>query len=317
MNLQNKDIIRISERFLSGEASQEDVMLLSNWVRTNPGLNDWVVDWIDGQSPVVDDADLESICQNIVTEKEGKKVGLKTFFLSIAAVIAGFVVLTVIGIERQEPVHPLVVRTMGGEKSRVTLPDGSSVILNALTQLSYLYDNETGDRTVKLYGEAWFDVKTDPEHPFMVDCDNLKVECRGTEFNVTAYPDDSTVTVVLKDGQVNAVSSRDNVKMNPGMLLTYDRTTGHVNTESVTASDYCDWKKGEIHCDNINLEELTKRLARTYGTSITVQSPSLRKERLYGMILEGNLEQVLEIVSEACEANYRKENDNTYYIYRN
>lgn len=310
------DITNIVENSLRGDASPEEMMLLSNWIITDKRLNEWVVEEIASQHPVAKGADLDHICQNIMKENQGKKISLKYFLLTIAALFAGFGVFWVMNIEHHEPIHPLTVRTMASEKSRISLPDGSSVILNSKTQLSYLYDEEEGVRNVKLNGEAWFDVKTDPKHPFIVDCDNLKVECRGTEFNVTAYQDEETVTVVLKDGKINAVSARENVEMRPGMLLQYDRTSGHVNTDTVTASDYCNWKSGEIHCDNITLETLFKRLSRTYGATINIQTPSLRTERVYGMMLEGDLKQVLDIVCVACDMEYRIEKDNTVYVFK-
>lgn len=316
MNQHKYNITNIVENSLRGEASPEEMMLLSNWVITDKHLNEWVVEEIASQQPVAKGADLDHICQNILKENHGRKVSLKHFLLTIAALFIGFGAFWIMNIEHHEPMHPLTVRTMEGEKSRVILPDGSSVMLNSKTILSYLYDEEKGLRNVKLNGEAWFDVKTNPKHPFIVDCDNLKVECRGTEFNVTAYQDDETITVVLKDGNIKAVSARDNVEMRPGMLLQYDRTSGHVNTDMVTASDYCDWKKGEIHCDNITLEALFKRLSRTYGVPIHIQTPSLRNERVYGMMLEGDLTQALDIVCEACGMEYRMEKDGSVYVFK-
>lgn len=316
MNKLKYDITDIAENTLRGEASVEEIILLSNWIITDRHLNEWVVEEIASQPPVAKGADLDHICQNIVKGNHGKKISLKYFLLTIAALFAGFGIFLVLNIEHHEPEHSLSVRTVGGEKSRIALPDGSSVILNSKTFISYFYDKKSGVRNVKLNGEAWFDVKTDARHPFVVDCDNLKVECRGTEFNVTAYQDDETVTVVLKDGKVNAVSARENIEMRPGMLLNYDRTSGHVDTDMVTASDYCDWRNGEIHCDNITLEALFKRLSRTYGTAINIQTPSLRAERVYGMMLEGDLDHVLDIVCEACEMEYRKEKDNTVYVFK-
>lgn len=318
MNQQKINIIDIAENSLQGEASPEENLLLTNWVLGDKKLNQWVVDEISSMSPIAEDVDLDPICQEIMSNKRKRKRVLLNLMGAAAAVVAGFVLCFVwmINSTPEDTNLPLSVRTMEGEKSRITLPDGSFVMLNSLTQLTYSYNKETGTRNVKLSGEAWFDVRSDEEHPFIVDCDNLQVECLGTEFNVVSYPDDETVTVVLKDGKINATSTRDKVEMRPGMLLTYDRTSGSVNTDMVTASDHCDWKKGEIYCNDITLDKLFKRLARTYGATINVATPALREERVYGMILEGDLRESIAIVCQACDAEYTIENGNNVTIYK-
>lgn len=318
MNQRKFDIREIAESSLRGEATSEEMALLTNWVISDRHLNEWVAEEMSSMSPDVKDVDLEPICRSITGGRGKWKTVLKHAVTAVAACAVGFgaCFYAMKNFDHKDTAYPFTVRTLEGEKSRVTLPDGSYVTINSMSHLSYLYDEERGVRNVELRGEAWFDVKSDEEHPFIVDCDNLKVECLGTEFNVTSYPDDESVTVVLKDGRINAVSMRDRVELHPGMKLRYDRSTGSVDTEMVEASDYCNWKRGEIHCNNITVEELFRRMSRTYGVSINIETPGMRTEKVYGMMLEGDLRHGMDIVCKACNAQYRFENDSTLSVYK-
>ncbi len=88
------------------------------------------------------------------------------------------------------------------ETRNITLPDGTQVLINS--QSTLLYPQQfTGDtRCVYLVGEANFKVKRDEEHPFIVKSSDFQVTALGTEFNVTAYPDEDEVTATLISGKV-------------------------------------------------------------------------------------------------------------------
>lgn len=88
-----------------------------------------------------------------------------------------------------------------GMRSSVVLSDGTKVILNAGTTLSYPTAFVSGQREVKVNGEAFFEVSHDKEHPFIVSAENVKVKVLGTKFNVKAYDDDDNIEVTLAEGK--------------------------------------------------------------------------------------------------------------------
>lgn len=316
MKNQASDIPRLAKRVLEGNATQEEEFAFSNWVIHDPKFNEWVVEQVDDLPDKVNGFDVNTIYDKVKPRNAEHKVGIKTFLLTLAAMLTGFIAFFSIFHEVHPKEQPLMVRTMAGEKARITLPDGSSVILNSNTQLSYAYDSKEGLRNVNLVGEAWFKVKTDPSHPFVVDCDIMKVNCRGTEFNVTAYPDDETMTVVLKEGKISAMTARDDIQMKPNMMISLNRSSGEVESRMIKADDYCDWKAGKIHCDHITVDELAKRLTRTYGVNINIQSESLRQERLRGLIPPGRLENALDMICTTCAAGYSKDSSGNVTIFR-
>ena len=70
-----------------------------------------------------------------------------------------------------------------GVKGQVDLQDGTTVNLNSGSSLKVL-----GERRVFLDGEGWFDVQSDPEHPFFVETPSgIAVKVTGTQFNLSNY----------------------------------------------------------------------------------------------------------------------------------
>ena len=84
-----------------------------------------------------------------------------------------------------------------GDKATIELPDGTNVVLNSASQLSYLNNFGEKVRRVQLNGEAYFKVAHDEKHAFIVQIGDLEVKVLGTSFNVSAYEDAKDVTVVL------------------------------------------------------------------------------------------------------------------------
>ena len=90
-----------------------------------------------------------------------------------------------------------------GQKSTLTLPDGSKVWVNSATEVSYSSDYNVKDRNVYLSGEAYFEVASGNELPFVVHVNDLQVTALGTRFNIKAYSEDKTVTTTLVEGKVS------------------------------------------------------------------------------------------------------------------
>lgn len=100
-----------------------------------------------------------------------------------------------------------VVMAPSGQKSQLLLPDGTEVWLNSGSRLSYSYEFNTLDRVVNLEGEAFFDVKKDQQHPFVVKTGMVEVKVHGTSFNVQAYTDEEDIRVALLHGKVSLLSA--------------------------------------------------------------------------------------------------------------
>lgn len=118
------------------------------------------------------------------------------FFL----VAASSVYLSTIGKEIQETLIQQYIPT--AEIRTLTLPDGTQVQLNSQSTLLYPQNFTGKDRSVFLIGEANFKVKPDKKHPFIVKSNDFQVTALGTEFNVSAYPENPVLAATLISGSV-------------------------------------------------------------------------------------------------------------------
>jgi transmembrane sensor len=100
------------------------------------------------------------------------------------------------------PIAPTVVAAKRGVRSFTELPDGSKLWLNAGSKVVFSDNFSAGKRELTLSGEAFFDVKHDELHPFIIHTGRLEVRVLGTSLNVRAYPGDSTIETTLIKGKV-------------------------------------------------------------------------------------------------------------------
>ena len=151
--------------------------------------------------------------ENKSTMTAGQAKSKKRYALWVAASI----VIMVSGwfmLNNSRPAAPLPtslneVVTNGGSKSTVHLPDGSSVILNTGSKLSYNKDFGAGTREIYLSGEAFFDIAKNEKMPLVVHAGDVDILVKGTIFNVKAYTEDSTVETSLIQGVKEVFSKND------------------------------------------------------------------------------------------------------------
>lgn len=156
--------------------------------------------------------------------------------------------------------------TKNAETYRVKLPDGTTAWLNAGSALSYpVAFAPSGQRRVKLEGEAYFDVAHDRARPFLVETKGQPVEVLGTEFNLTAYANETAVTTTLIEGRVRVAD----VTLQPGEQTI--EQNGEIRVQ--TAADLeaiSSWKDGYFKF-NENLESILTKIARWYDIDVEYQ----------------------------------------------
>ena len=163
-----------------------------------------------------------------------------------------------------QPTSLQTVSTMA-ETRNVILPDGSSVLLNRHSSLSYPKRFKSDNREVQLTGEAYFEVSKDQKHPFIVQTEHINVQVLGTHFNVDAYRNNPEVKTTLLTGSVAVSNKSNSVRMilKPNEIAIYNKV-GNKLTRQVTknAKDEISWRDGEFIFDNLPLGEIARELIR-------------------------------------------------------
>ena len=196
--------------------------------------------------------------------------------------------------EKVERINPL------GQKSRIQLPDGSNVWLNAGSKLSYPNNFGENSRKLELEGEAFFDVTENPNKPFQVFTENLVVTALGTSFNVYAFKGQETEKVALSTGRVKVdpvYSGDDNAEPSylvPGNMATFDIHTKKINVSQYKGLDPFGWKEGRIVFNDATFGEVVDVLSRWYNVKFEVTG-TLDQEWHYGSTFEdATLKNILE-----------------------
>lgn len=203
-----------------------------------------------------------------------------------------------------------------GEKTKITLDDGTVVNLNANSSLKLAENFETAaQREVWIQGEGFFDVITDTERgkPFVVHANDLDVHVLGTQFNVRSRQ--KKVSVSLKEGKIKMSTTTGLERvMKVGEMYTYH--TGKkewLEVQSEGGIAYA-WLQNKIVLDETPLIELAETIEFHFGKTVTIERPSLGSSKLSGTIPDHDLEVILDVLQELLEVEIARD-DHTIRIY--
>lgn len=188
-----------------------------------------------------------------------------------------------------------------GKTFELQLSDGTVAHLNAGSSIKYPVQFVKGlHRQIFVTGEAYLDVAKDAEHPFIVSANGLNVRVLGTQFNVSAYPEDETTEVVLVEGSVSLYTEAEgydadkNVYLKPGFKGSFDRTKNNIDTAEVITSLYTSWINGKLVFRNMTFTNILKKLERHYNVTIVNNNADLTHEEFNANFGNEPIENVLE-----------------------
>jgi transmembrane sensor len=199
--------------------------------------------------------------------------------------------------------------TISGE-NYFRLPDGSTVLLNAGSSISYSDSFGFTDRKVILDGEAFFDVKHDPAHTFTVHSGSITTAVLGTAFNVKAYPGQDQVIVTVVRGKVR-VSDDDQTfaTITPNQQVIVDVNTREAEQVVVNTTAELAWKEPYIVLDNTPVASALRLISDKYHTPIRVDGRGLKDCKVTSVFLHSeSLDDVLMVVTRSFNATYTHKN---------
>lgn len=215
--------------------------------------------------------------------------------------------------EKEVELNKLIVPY--GKQSALTLADGSVVWLNAGSYLIYPREFSARQREVYLSGEAYFEVLENESKPFIVKTEELEIEVLGTSFNISAYPENTAVETVLVRGSVKVSKEKrlnplkQGHTLKPGEMASYSRESERIDTRNVDVEYYTAWKEGYFLCNQVTLEELSRKLSRYYDVKIVVEE-DLRKESFSGKLDNSKaLREVIKIIQASTPVIYEEADD--------
>lgn len=192
------------------------------------------------------------------------------------------------------------ISTPRGKDYELVLSDGTVVLLNADSKITFPTRFTGNKRTVKLVGEAYFKVSKNKHRPFIVETGNLYTKVLGTEFNLKAYPH-SDVNVTLIKGSVAVKAEGKEVMLKPGENAEYSENKD-IEVTTVDTEGYIQWKDGYFYFDNVPLIDVVRDLGRWYNVNIEIRNNSLMSYRLH--FIASRKASIKEFVDNLNEFNY-------------
>lgn len=170
----------------------------------------------------------------------------------------------------QQVSAPQTISTPVGGTYQVRLPDGTRVWLNAASSLKYPASFAAfKERKVELKGEAYFEVKKDKAHPFIVKTDRQEVQVLGTHFNVNAYASAKGDYTTLLEGSVKVNHNTKNYLLKEGEQASVSAAT--VKIAQVNTDEVVDWKNGNFNFQDRDITSIMTTLERWYNIEVVYE----------------------------------------------
>ena len=209
-------------------------------------------------------------------------------------------------IPEKRDIRMLEVRTNPGMTTSLTLPDGTKVNLNSESSLVYPETFDGDLRSVRLEGEAFFEVVKNPEKRFVVTTPhNARVEVLGTSFNMEAFKWDSIVSTTLISGKVAFISRSGQVNMKPGEKLVYNIQADRASIYQTNGEAEISWKNGMIIFRKTPFEEALRMLTKRFNVDFVVSNNKYVKDFYTGSFTNHRLEQILDIFNASSGIKWR------------
>ncbi len=228
--------------------------------------------------------------------------------------------------------HQSQVSTRHGSKTKIELPDGTRVWLNAGSKLTYADDFAMGNREVHLSGEAYFEVTGDAGHPLVVHTPAMQITVLGTCFNVKAYKEDLWAEATLLNGKI-AVTLPDHaaapVVLRPLEKLTVDQLGRFVTSSIAPAATSpkavpvaalhnpvpdsvvtdTAWISNHLQFKKEPFDDVMRKLERWYNVTIIVQQEGLHNELVSGAFTTETVTQALKALQYTTSFHFTMQHD--------
>lgn len=246
-----------------------------------------------------------------VNSKNPRYYSVKAFVraISIAAIFALFFgVSLTLYITDNKDIKYTTITSPRGQKTQAILPDGTKVWLNSESTLTFANNFSSKNRSVKLEGEAYFDVKKSLTQNFKVYFGDFYVKVLGTKFNVKACKEDDLFEISLLEGKVAVERSFDDallVNLMPNQKVSLNKDNNIVDRITYCkAADEALWHYGKLKLDNESILTALNKMEKWYGVNIEAENIPADL-RLWLTIKTETLTEVLAILNKIRPIDYK------------
>ncbi len=331
MFTRNKTDWNLLAKYMAGEAGEKEVLEVMDWIGKDSGnkalFNDVKTDWkkMDMMNKRFDVDNAWNKLQNRILDnkeivlpdeiqKSQKSVNRFPTLFRIAASLlllaaVGAVLVYITGRTRTVS----MVASYNEKGKEITLPDGSVVILNAASSVSYSHQFGKKQREITLKGEAYFEVTPDKSKPFVIYSNSAQIKVLGTSFNVDANDAKDQVEVYVTSGvvELSEMANQSNkVLLHPGNAGLMDNKT--IKMTRIGDKNCLAWKTGDLTFNGARLNDVTSVLNEIYNVHIVIREPGIDTTRIEGSYQNDPLDHILRVICTQNHLNIAKSDDTIY-----
>lgn len=208
-------------------------------------------------------------------------------------------------------IHTLVVPV--GRRADIIFSDGTKIYINSGSKVVYPDVFDKDKREILVEGEAYLDVVKNPERPFIVKTKGFDIRVLGTSFNICAYNEEPSASVVLVQGNVIVTTeNKQEVQLKPNQIV--DIEGNKTSVRQVDVSEYISWKDNMLQVNRKLLVDVFKKLELYYGYKIHCD-PSVASKSLTGKLdLLSTIEEVMDNLSLSFPIHYTVGQSKEIYV---
>ncbi|BBE20327.1 anti-sigma factor [Aquipluma nitroreducens] len=196
------------------------------------------------------------------------------------------------------------IYTKPGTRTQIDLPDGTRVWLNDGTIFRYPERFTGSKREVFVDGEAYFEVKSNPDNPFVVNNPMMNTVVTGTHFNLNAYSSDNYFEATLLEGKIHLENEKNKLVVKPGQQVQFDPMLENIIQKTVDPQDAAGWVDGKLIFKDERLGTAIKKLARWYNVEIILTDPEINNYLMTATIQDEKLDQSLKLIALALPVTF-------------
>jgi transmembrane sensor len=321
------NVDRIAAKYLSGNGSPEETESLQKWINESEENakyfsqlgNVWSTEDSNCPSEQIDTGSALTIVRKRISGDSVLRRLWNVWGKIAAVLIIPLVLWSIVKqpptpveeVVFQEPVYNEVYATFG-TRTAIRLADSSLVWLNSGSSLRYPEKFTGSHREVRLNGEAYFEVKSNEQMPFIVKTANIVVKATGTKFNILGFNKDNKSEITLVTGNVSVGKVSNNGQdslisiMVPDQHMVYNRCTGAMSINKEDTYKYISWKDGKLIFRNEPLSVVAKKISQVFNVDIEIQGSALNDYTYRATFEDESLSDILKLLEISSPIGYKE-----------
>ncbi|AYL97895.1 FecR family protein [Mucilaginibacter celer] len=313
--MEPQELKKLIDRYLKNNVTEEERKFVDEWYQSYHNANVLLSAEKEQQLK----SEIYGFVKKQITPKSAKIKRLNIFrYAAAAAVImlvgAGLLMRRAISTQQQQQAPVFATySTKIGEVKKLELPDGTTVWLNAMSRIRIAEGfNKAITRSVYLdEGEAFFEVKHDATHPFLVHTSSVTTRVLGTSFNVKAYRQLSYVAVTLRTGHVEVRDKQGKTAvLTPNQRAIYSVTDHTYLLSAYNGEKSRGWIEGRSALSNASFRELAMTVNNIYGVKVSSKNKQTDTYK-YNIIIsrQHTVDETLRLICSIHKNSCRRQNN--------